>query len=102
MISKGAEVDQPDDRRADTRSRWAAAKGRVDNIKLLAGTRRARVNAKSSGGFTPLFFALKSQVPDAPMAMLGAGADPDYVALDGTSVGAARGCTRSNMTSPPA
>jgi ankyrin repeat protein len=64
---------------------WAAARGRIDNIRLLVA-RGAKVNAKSTKGFTPLFFSLKSHVPGAPVALLDLGADPDYVAPDGTTV----------------
>jgi ankyrin repeat protein len=84
VLAAGAVVDQPDET-GQTALMWAAAKGRVDNIKLLVA-HGAQVNGKSAKGFTPLFFALKSHVPDAPVTVLEAGADPDYVAPDGTSV----------------
>jgi ankyrin repeat protein len=62
----------------------AAAKGRVDTLRvLLAGG--ADVNRATPKGFTPLFFALKSGVPAAAMAVLDAGGDPDHVGPDGTT-----------------
>lgn len=84
LIAAGAEVDKADDK-GQTPLMWAAAKGRVDNIRLLIA-RGGLVNRKTDRGFTPLFFALKSGVPQAPVAVLEAGGDADYVAADGTSV----------------
>jgi ankyrin repeat protein len=63
---------------------WAAAKGHLDNIKLLV-SRGAQVNRATSKGFTPLFFALKSGNSQAPLAVLEAGGNADYIAPDGTS-----------------
>lgn len=84
MIAAGAAVDVAD-HTGQTPLMWAAARGRIDNIRLLVA-RGAKVNARSAKGFTPLFFALKSHVPGAAVALLDLGADPDYVAPDGTSV----------------
>ena len=84
MIGAGAAVDRADEA-GQTPLMWAAAHGRVDNIRLLVA-HGAQVNGKSGGGFTPLFFSLKSHVPQAPLALLALGADPDYIAPDGTSV----------------
>ena len=53
---------------------WAAAKGRTENISFLVA-HGANVNAASRHGFTPLFFALRSKVPSASMALLDAGAN---------------------------
>ena len=84
MIAAGAAVDAAD-RAGQTPLMWAAARGRIDNMKLLVA-RGAKVNGQSAKGFTPLFFSLKSHVAEAPVALLELGADPDYVAPDGTSV----------------
>ena len=84
MIAAGAAIDHADEA-GQTPLMWAAARGRVENIKVLVA-HGARVNAKSVKGFTPLFFSLKSHAPQAPMALLELGADPDYIAPDGTSV----------------
>jgi ankyrin repeat protein len=84
MIAAGAEPDRPDEA-GQTPLMRAAAGGRIDNIRALAA-HGAQVNRKTAKGFTPLFFALKSQVPAAPITLLDVGADPDYVAPDGTSV----------------
>ncbi len=43
---------------------WAAAKGRTDNIAVLAKN-GANVNAVSNKGWTPVFFALQSRNADA-------------------------------------
>jgi len=67
---------------------WAAAKGRTENIALLIA-HGANVNAVSQHGFTPLFFALRSKVPAASLALLDAGASSKSVLPDGTSVVAA-------------
>jgi ankyrin repeat protein len=67
---------------------WAAAKGRTDNIAFLVA-HGAKVNAASRAGFTPLFFALRSKVPSASMALLDAGANIKAALPDGTSVVAA-------------
>jgi ankyrin repeat protein len=83
MIAAGGAVDSADEA-GQTPLMRAAAQGRVENIKLLH-KRGARINAKSLRGFTPLFFALKSHVPEAPMALLDLGADANYIAPDGTS-----------------
>ncbi|MGH8447577.1 MAG: ankyrin repeat domain-containing protein, partial [Solimonas sp.] len=58
--------------------------GRVDNIEMLL-SRGAQINRRTQQGFTPLFFALKSGVPEAPLAVLEAGGDAGYVAPNGTS-----------------
>jgi ankyrin repeat protein len=67
---------------------WAAAKGRTENMALLIA-QGANVNAVSRHGFTPMFFALRSKVPSASLALLDAGANSKSVLLDGTSVVAA-------------
>lgn len=36
---------------------WAAKKGHVELVKMLAGTYQSDVNAKSNGGYTPLHLA---------------------------------------------
>jgi len=84
LIAAGAEVDKPD-AEGQTPLMWAAAKGQIDNIELLAAY-GAQINRATHKGFTPLFFAVKSGSPAAPLAVLEAGGDPDYVAPDGTSV----------------
>jgi len=84
LIAAGAVVDAADDN-GQTPLMWAAANGRVENITLLV-EHGASVNRRTHKGFTPLFFALKSGVPQAPIAVLDAGGDPDYVGPDGTSV----------------
>ena len=66
----------------------AAAAGKTDNIAFLVA-HGANVNAVEQKGFTPLFFALRSKVPEASMALLNAGADTRAVLPDGTSVVAA-------------
>lgn len=83
LIKAGAAVDAPDVR-GQTPLMHAAAHGRVDNIALLQ-QRGADINRRTQQGFTPLFFALKSGKPEAPLAVLAAGGDADYVAPDGTS-----------------
>ena len=83
MIELGAEVDKPDDR-GQTPLMWAAANGRVESIRRLV-ERGASINRHTANGFTPLFFALKSGVPEAPLVVLDAGGNADYVAPDGTS-----------------
>jgi ankyrin repeat protein len=47
------------------------------------------VNAVSKGSFTPMFFALRSKVASASMALLDAGANPKSTLKDGTSIVAA-------------
>jgi ankyrin repeat protein len=63
---------------------WAAASGRVEAMALLlkAG---ADVNKVSKGGFTPLFFAIKSGVVPATEMLLAAGAKADYRGPENTS-----------------
>ena len=64
---------------------WAAAKGQVENIKLLVKA-SADVNRTTQKGFTPLMFALASGNPEAPVALIEAGSDITYTAPDGTSM----------------
>ena len=66
----------------------ASFKGRTDNIKFLLA-HGANANAVSVKGFTPLFFALRSHEPSAPLALLDAGANSKATLPDGTSVVAA-------------
>lgn len=84
MIAAGAAVDRADER-GQTPLMWAAARARIDNIHLLVD-RGAAINRRTAQGFTPLFFALKSGDAQAPVVVLAAGGDPDYVGPDGTSV----------------
>ncbi len=64
---------------------WAAASGKTANIALLI-SHGADVNAVAHKGFTPLFFALKSKVPEAASLLLEAGANAGAVLPDSTSV----------------
>ncbi|HEY2009864.1 MAG TPA: ankyrin repeat domain-containing protein, partial [Rhizomicrobium sp.] len=66
----------------------AAASGRTDNIAFLIA-HGANVNAVEEKGFSPLFFALRSKVPEASVALLNAGANIKAVLPDGTSLVAA-------------
>ncbi|MDB5972209.1 MAG: putative ankyrin [Hydrocarboniphaga sp.] len=84
LITAGAMADQADEQ-GQTPLMRAAAKGRVDNIELLL-KHGAQINRTTLKGFTPQFFALKSGVPAAPVAVLDAGGNADYIAPDGTSV----------------
>ena len=64
---------------------WAAEKGRTGNIALLI-KHGAQVNAVSRKGFTPLVFAMKSQVPEAATLIMNAGADTKSDLPDGSAL----------------
>ncbi len=85
LLEKGAKVDAADDT-GQTPLMWAAAKGQVDNIKLLLAADAAGINRTTPKGFSPLMFALASGNPEAPLTLINAGSDIGYVAPDGTSM----------------
>ena len=64
---------------------WAAAKGRTENIEVLA-KHGANVNAVSKKGWTPIFFALQSRNASSATKLLDLGVDTKSVAPDGTTV----------------
>jgi ankyrin repeat protein len=63
---------------------FAASLGKIDNMRHLVKN-GAHINAPSTRGFTPLFFAIKSGVPGAAEAAIDLGCDPTYSAPDGTN-----------------
>eukprot|EP00088_Acartia_fossae_P069893 TRINITY_DN9223_c0_g1_i4.p1 TRINITY_DN9223_c0_g1~~TRINITY_DN9223_c0_g1_i4.p1 ORF type:complete len:401 (-),score=122.17 TRINITY_DN9223_c0_g1_i4:268-1413(-) len=55
---------------------WAAKHGNMDMVKLIAGTYKAHVNARSHGGYTPLHLAAQHGHQDVFDLLVGAyGAD---------------------------
>ena len=59
LLTRGAEVDAIEPYKGQTALMWAAAEGNTAAAAVLleAG---ADLNAKSTGGFTPLLFAVRN------------------------------------------
>jgi hypothetical protein len=86
LLKAGAKVDPRENFGGQTPLMWAAMGGNTDAITWLVA-HGAKVNAADKKGFTPLFFALRSKVASAPMALLDAGADTKAVLPgDGTTI----------------
>jgi ankyrin repeat protein len=84
LLSSGADVNAADFEKHQTALMWAASQGKTANMDVLI-KHGADVNAKTAGGFVPLFFALQSKDPKAPVLLLDNGANLSYVDPSGNS-----------------
>jgi ankyrin repeat protein len=102
LLARGANVNQRESWRGQTPLMWAAAEGQPDMVKLLVKqgaevdarsavnewerqvTAEPRMQARPSGGFTPLLYAARKGCAECARILLDAGAsvnltDPDRV-----------------------
>jgi len=103
LLKRGARVDTREQWRDQTALMWAAAEAQPAMVKLLI-EHRADVNARSkvndwerqitaeprmqarpSGGFTPLLYAARRGCAECARMLVKAGADPDLADPDGVS-----------------
>jgi len=84
LIAAGADVNASDSAKHQTPLMWAAAKGKTANMAVLI-KHDADVNAKTTTGFVPLFFALQSKEPRAPVLLMESGANLLYAEPGGNS-----------------
>lgn len=84
LLAHGATVDGVESWRRQTALMWAASENNAAAARLLleAG---ANVRARSSGGFTPLLFAVRGGHIGTADVLLEAGAEVDESLPDGTS-----------------
>jgi ankyrin repeat protein len=93
LIKHGADVNRREQWRQQTPLMWAAAEGQAGMVKLLAShgaevdarsrvndwerqvTAEPRMQARPSGGFTPLLYAARRGCVECARALLDAGAD---------------------------
>jgi ankyrin repeat protein len=76
LVQAGADVNAAEPRRRQTALMWAAAEGHSDVVRGLVDV-GAAVKAVSSGGFTPLVFAVTKNDVASIKILLAAGADPN-------------------------
>ena len=84
LLSHGAVVDVRETWRGQTALMWATVEGNTEAAgALLAGG--ADVHARSTGGFTPLLFAVRHDQRDTVRALVEAGADIEDTLPSGMS-----------------
>ena len=84
LLSHGAVVDARETWRGQTALMWATVEGNTEAVgALLAGG--ADVHARSTGGFTPLLFAVRHDQRDTLRALVEAGADIEDTLPSGMS-----------------
>jgi ankyrin repeat protein len=84
LLTRGARVDTLEPYKGQTALMWAAAEGNtaVVDVLLEAG---ARLDAKSTAGFTPFLFAVRNAHIDTAVTLLNHGANVNELAPDGSS-----------------
>ena len=74
LIKRGANVNVPQEAYKGTPLQYAAARGKLDVLKLLIKS-EAKIDSLDSLGRTPLMWAAQEDQPEAVAALLDAGAD---------------------------
>ena len=103
LLKRGAKVDTREQWRDQTALMWAAAEAQPAMVKLLIEhgadvnarskvnewerqvTAEPRMQARPSGGFTPLLYAARRGCAECARLLVKAGADPDLTDPDGVS-----------------
>jgi ankyrin repeat protein len=83
MINQDVNISAENDY-GQTPLMWAANFGKVENLDFLVN-KGARINHRTNEGYSPLFFAIKSQNLNAVKTAIAHGADLLAIAKDGTS-----------------
>ena len=76
LLAHGADVDATETWREQTALMWATVEGNTSAVQALIAA-DADVSARSTGGFTPLLFAVRHNQQDTLGALVAAGADVD-------------------------
>ena len=84
LLRHGADVDATEQWRGQNALMWAAIEGNAAAVLELVAA-GADVQARSSGGFTPLLFAVRHNRPEVLRALTAAGADVYDTLPDGMS-----------------
>ena len=84
LLDRGADPNRAEGWRGQTALMWASAEHNLAAAEtLLAGG--ADVHARSTGGFSPLMFAVRAGYLDMTRLLVEAGASPEETLFDGTS-----------------
>ena len=84
LLDRGADPNRAEGWRGQTALMWAAAEDNLAAAEaLLAGG--ANVHERSTGGFSPLTFAVRAGYLDMTRLLVEAGASPEETLFDGTS-----------------
>ncbi len=84
LLDRGADPNRAEGWRGQTALMWASAENNLAAAEaLLAGG--ADVHARSTGGFSPLTFAVRAGYLDMTRLLVDAGASPEETLFDGTS-----------------
>lgn len=84
LLDHGADPNVSEQWRGQTALMWAAVENNIEAADaLLDGD--ANIHARSTGGFSPLLFAVRAGHIDMVRTLLAAGASPEETLLDGTS-----------------
>ena len=84
LLARGADPNRAEGWRGQTALMWASAENNLAAAEaLLAGG--ADVHGRSTGGFSPLMFAVRAGYRDMTRLLVGAGASPEETLFDGTS-----------------
>ena len=84
LLDRGADPNRAEGWRGQTALMWAAAEDNLAAAEaLLAGG--ADVHERSTGGFSPLTFAVRAGYLDMTRLLVEAGASPEETLFDGTS-----------------
>ena len=84
LLNHGADANAREGWRGQTALMWAAAENNIGAAEALL-QHGADVHARSSGGFSPLMFAVRAGYRELARVLLDAGASPAETLLDGTS-----------------
>ncbi|MCY4120007.1 MAG: ankyrin repeat domain-containing protein [Acidobacteria bacterium] len=84
LLGRGADPNRAEAWRGQTALMWASAENNLAAAEaLLAGG--ADVHERSTGGFSPLMFAVRAGYLDMTRLLVDAGASPEETLFDGTS-----------------
>ena len=84
LLARGADPDRAEDWRGQTALMWASAENNLGAAAaLIEGG--ANVHERSTGGFSPLMFAVRAGYRDMTRLLVEAGASAEETLFDGTS-----------------
>ena len=84
LLDRGADPNRAEGWRGQTALMWASAENNLAAAEALI-TGGANVHARSTGGFSPLMFAVRAGFRDMTRLLVEAGASPEETLFDGTS-----------------